>query len=218
MADELKDRQQCLGKLNDQLKAGTEFSYDLYHAVMPDYMFHSKTFKWKFWNNNLNIGYKFHLNVLPKDIRTVSDFLKEHDYEHKYLSGGEVEDGKIFTVYAGSKQQTELIIKEIADASLINVLQPFPHDNGEAPFAPNILGRFCGQKYSNREPLFHQYGMHGISFLNSAYYDVVGDPKNKWHNPEWLKQQFTKADKVARDLYGEYYGGGITFYQPQAKK
>lgn len=139
-------------------------------------------------NPDPDIGWKFHLNVSPQNVVTLSHFLKENDFEHKYLKGGEVDGGKVFTVYSGSKQRTESVVRLLTDQ--VNNLLEEPVDTGQVLFAPKISGRFVGSRIQ-----FHQYGTDGISRSRNS------------HDPE-------DAKKLAWELYGEYYGGGIEFYDP----
>jgi hypothetical protein len=109
-----------------------------------------------FIHGDPNEGYKFHLNVKPENVRIVAAFLKNARLEHKFLMGGEPESGKVFTVYTGSKVFTERIVRELSDHPIVSsLLEPFPVSdfaqeaitpNGEAPYAPNIYGRFVGSK------------------------------------------------------------------------
>ncbi len=170
--------------------------YTQYEAVMKDYQHHAEPGKWTFMGRD---GYKFHLNVKPENVQEVSVLLKNHDYEHKYLSGGEAEDGKIFTVLGGSKEQTERIIREIADSPVAQLLEPpvIALRQGEVLYAPNISGRFI----SHRDEFNRKSPIHGIPKLE--YSDKL-DPIKK----------FAMADKQLKFVYGGYYGGGITFYQP----
>lgn len=174
-----------------------EALYAPYRRALKEYGHHAQENRWQFHEDNPNIGYKFHLNVSPEDVQMVSKFLIENDYEHKYLSGGELEDGKVFTVYTGSKEQTERIAQEVSNG--IGSLLQTPNATGEVPFAPNIVGRFVG-----RGDEFQQYGRNGVSYLSVA----------DWKDPETA---FSSADKVLRERYGKYYGGGITPYQPISK-
>lgn len=138
------------------------------------------------------------MNVKPENVRQVAATLKLGGYHHKYLSGGEVENGKIFTVYTGSKEQTEQIIKVIADSEVAGLLEkPLADDSGEVPYAPNIVGRFVG----NREKYMTKVPRLGVSVLRTADKDSV-------------QESFTKTNKALLEDYGDYYGGGISCYKP----
>lgn len=172
--------------------------YVPYRRVLGDYDYHPQRRVWKFFNGSPNIGYKFHLNVDPSHVKKVAAFLKTNDYEHKYLSGGEVESGKIFTVYTGSKAQTEQIVREVADG-VGGLLLP-SLAGGETVYAHNIVGRFVGDNQS----FLTKYAVNGITILRHT--DFL-DPQIA----------FTQAHTKLQDKYGEYYGGGITYYVPQRK-
>lgn len=171
--------------------------YGPYEAVLKGYVHKAELGKWQFFNDDPNQGYKFHLNVKPENVRQVAAHLKLGNYYHKYLSGGEVENGKIFTVYTGSKQQTEQIVRDIADSEIALLLdRPIADESGEVLYAPNIVGRFVGNrnKYLTKVPRF------GISILRST-------------NKDSLDQSYSKTHEALLAEYGDYYGGGITYYK-----
>lgn len=170
--------------------------YAPYEAVMKDYQHHAEDGRWQFLNR---AGYKFHLNVKPINVLEVANYLLDSDFEHKYLDGGAVEDGKIFTVAGGSKVQTEGIVRQIADSFVSRLLEPpLTLKYGEVLFAPNIAGRFTG----NRRDFHGKQTINGITILrNSEKFDP--------------SKAFDLANKELLRKYGEYYGGGITFYQPK---
>lgn len=173
--------------------------YAPYKAVLEDYVHNVEAGKWQFFDNDPNQGYKFHLNVKPENVRQVAATLKLGEYQHKYLSGGEVEDGKIFTVYTGSKQQTEQIVREVVDSEIAFLLEkPLVDGTGEVPYAPNIVGRFVG----NRERYLTKVPRLGITVLRTADKDSV-------------QASFAKTNAALLADYGDYYGGGISYYEPK---
>ncbi len=183
--------------------------YAQYTTELAEYSENTPNRESLFINGDPNEGYKFHLNVKPTNVRAVSAQLKLLQLEHKYLSGGEIESGKVFTVYTGSKENTEKIVKTISDneafAALLEPTQSSPNDisanapNGEVPFAPNIYGRFVGDKnkYLTKVPRL------GISILRGT-------------EGMTLDQSYQATNEALLRDYGEYYGGGITYYQPKA--
>ncbi len=181
--------------------------YAPYLAIMPEY--HHLNPDWKFWDNNPNIGWKFHLDVPPENVIPVSEFLKIHNgkgFRHKYLNGSAVEQGKVFTIYTGSKIDTEKAVKEIYDH--LNPLIQNPRVdpsviNGETEFAPKIYGRFVGAKKDG----FQEYGHDGISFLQGDSGQIVRGVKTP---DQCVKEAKTKAHTI----YGNYYGDHIAPYEP----
>ncbi len=166
-------------------------------AVQDPYMHHSAEGKWKFINNNPNEGYKIHLNCDPVDAGAISRSLIARDLHHKYLSGGDVREGKVFTIYTGGRAQTEEIVRSLAD-NLRGVLKPPPvTTTGEVPYAHNIFGRFTG----NKATFLTKIPVKGVSLLRDT----------EQLNPD---EAFRRSDKVLREIYGDYYGGGITYYEP----
>ena len=77
-----------------------EASYTPYQAYLDAYIHAgddtAEEKKWDF-EKDPNIGWKLHLNVSPKHVVHVSQYLKAQGYNHKFLSGGDPENGKIFT-------------------------------------------------------------------------------------------------------------------------
>jgi len=146
-----------------------------------------------------NTGWKIHLNVDPKNVRTVSKFLKDNRFKHKFISGANLEQGKIFTVYFGSKQMAQKQIPIVSD-HLDHLLEK-PGDNDEIPVAPNIVARFdvtanlANNEFSARA--YHQ----GIPLLNYASEDN-------------LPQSLDQSKRQLSAKYGNYFGGTLTPYQP----
>jgi hypothetical protein len=136
----------------------TKESIDEYLIFMDEYksIFPANLGNYDFFE--CDTGYKLHLNVLPENVRSVSEYLKSKGYSHKYLSGGSPEDGKIFTIYTGSKKLTTSLAKEISRE--LSGLICRPSTSSEVEFAPNIVGRFSviSDKYT-RYPIGKVRGM-----------------------------------------------------------
>lgn len=170
----------------------------LYTSQKKEYMHHSITKKWEFIHNDPNEGYKFHLNVKPENVRAVSAFLQLKDFTHKYLMQ-DIDDGKVFAVYCGSKSQTEEIVKIVAESEIAHLLdQPKADQRGEVAYAPNIVGRFVGNenRYLTKVP------RQGITVLREAERDNE-------------QESFSKTNAALLADYGDYYGGGISYYEPK---
>ncbi len=153
-------------------------------------------------DNNLNIGWKLHLNVLPEDVMVVSSFLKKLNVSHKYFRGGNTPDGKVFTVYIGSYEKTKEVSKLLSDN--IRDLLCKPMDHAEIEFNAGVVGRFCGPKVEYR-----QYGSIGLSYLGKLFY------RNQ-NNVERLtgsfgfnarKKEIWQKETIASfiDKYGNYF-------------
>ncbi|MBI2140469.1 hypothetical protein HYU14_06085 [Candidatus Woesearchaeota archaeon] len=131
---------------------------ELYTSEMKGYSLHPKS------NKKTDIGaatgWKFHLNVTPKNVKEVSGYLTSKEYYHKFLSGGEIEDGKIFTVYIGSRDKAEEEAQNLSKDLAQYLSMPVEH--GEIEFAPGVVGRFDA---SNARMTFHQYGGFGLVWL-----------------------------------------------------
>lgn len=189
-------------------QAETAALYAPYHAVMRDY-YEKGEDKWKSWEGAPPFGeYKCHLNVTPENVLTVSDFLKTRGYHHKYLHGGEVESGKIFTVYVGGKDQAEQIIREIEDGVGSFLGEP---NSGtltyEARYAPHVCGRFT-TKLDGFVGYFAQNGIPIHQDKRKSLFDV--GKRTTVYEPDALDD----ARKRLTEKYGEYFGGGLAYYDP----
>jgi len=166
---------------------------------IEEYRNHGKDFWDDSPRNFPDAHWKFHLNVLPENVRTVSEFLKRHNFHHKYLSGGEIESGKIFTVYTGSKKLTEFAVRVIS--SNVGNLLTDPKAEGEVLFAPNIVGRFEGSPNN---------------FDVKACKNGISIAKERRSFPLKISEEdvlYSKNKLIS--LYGDYFGGGISFFDPE---
>lgn len=150
---------------------------------------------------NLNVGHKLHLNVGIEEVVAVSEYLKKEGFYHKFLSGGEVTDGTVFTVYVGSKDLTDKLAKQLSEELKSWLRKPVRKD--EIEYAPNIPGRFVGDKKD-----FMQYGIgiRGISVSRE-----MASLFSPWSSKKDLDQKKTLAFQASfnalADKYGEYFYG-----------
>src|SRR3989344_3172963 len=112
-------------------------------------------------------GWKVHLNVVPENVRHVSEYLKSNYYNHKYLQGGEPDDGKVFTVYFGSKGMMDKSSQKMSNDLEQQLSLPGAYDETEV--ARGAVARFT---VADDEPRggneFARYGAYGLSFLRDA--------------------------------------------------
>jgi len=144
-------------------------------------------------------GWKVHINVASENVRSVSEYLKNNYYNHKYLNGGEPGDGKVFTVYFGAKSVMDKWASQLSHDIDGQVSYPGSYD--EAEVARGIVSRFtvaCDEQRGGSE--FDRYGAYGLSFLKDA--------KRPW--------EATREEKIAdaertykrlQELYGAYFTG-----------
>jgi hypothetical protein len=167
---------------------------------------------------NFNIGHKLHLNVPIEHVRSAAGYLKDGGFFHKYLWGGELQDGKIFTIYTGSKKKTDLVAKQLSEE-----MQPWlrrPIDRQEVEYAPSITGRFCAinvhvKEDPGTEATWHQYGvgLRGIPILRQDATKFIpgfgrqikpGDPDYQTELLAAFDRSYNKiADKFGPYFYGE---------------
>lgn len=153
---------------------------------------------------NLNTGWKLHLNVEPKDCPRVSQFLKSHNMVHKYLSGGDTDDGKVFTIYTGSAQATFAAAQEIHSKVPSDLRLPKAY--GEIEWYPGVVGRFVGAR-----GLYSQYTVSGFSWPHDSWGAFVShrsyyDGPDKENEIEELRNRLEPAAFVSlKNLYGDYF-------------
>ena len=150
---------------------------------------------------NVNIGWKLHLNVKPENVVEVSKYLVDNGYRHKYLSGGDIEEGKVFTVYVGSREKTEEVSATLSK-DLRNKLTK-PKDKNEIEFARGVVGRFSsGLGYGE----FKKYGTLGMDTLKSAMGDIIKFIQNP-NKSETIREIEFKSYQRLEELYGHYFTG-----------
>ncbi len=158
-------------------------------------------------SGNPNLGWKIHLNVEPKDVKIVSDYLINNGYNHKYLSGGDIEDGKTFTIYIGDYTLVSNLAKEISN-DLKSQLRK-PEAKSEVELAPGVVGRFVTQRKE-----FGQYGTCGFSIINNWVYDKRGfnatninliKNKETSYREQALREGEMFSYKELKKLYGNYF-------------
>ncbi len=157
---------------------------------------------------NPNVGWKFHLNVIPEHVKSVSEYLINNGYNHKYLSGGEIEDGKIFTIYIGSYEMAKKLSEDLS-RDLVQYLCD-PAENQEIEFARGIVGRFVVSKRYDFVPFsYHGFpikkederALGGFKFLNKENKGTdFEDKKDKL-----LRDAEEKAFKELIAIYGNYF-------------
>ncbi len=151
--------------------------------------------------DNGNIAWKVHLNAMPKDVETISKYLRTNGYLHKYLSGGEIEDGKTFTVYIGSFRLTQRLANRLS-GDLVAFLAR-PKARREIEFARGVVGRFCGERGK-----FRRYGSSGLSHLDDETTRAAW--KKARHSTaaegeEIMQALEPAAFRKAKELYGNYF-------------
>jgi hypothetical protein len=178
-----------------------------FEAVMEPYIFDREHIKpgtcdYGPWNNS-DIGHKLHLNIEPKDVRGVSRYLSILGFNHKYLHGGDVSKGKVFTLYPGSKACADRMAQQLSRDLDPYICRPLAED--EIEYAPNIAGRFV-----ERGLRFHKDGaglIRGIPLLYSDL-DYLEDEKNEvLVTPIWMDQAFERSFDVLTKTYGSYFYG-----------
>ena len=144
-------------------------------------------------------GWKVHLNVAPEHVAAVSEYLKAHFYNHKYLQGGEPGDGKVFTVYFGAKSMMDKWAQKLGRDLESQLSAPGAHDETEV--ARGVVARFT---VDEKEPRggneFSRYGAYGLSFLRDSkpLYEASRDEQIAD-----ARRTYTRLD----ELYGTYFTG-----------
>lgn len=151
---------------------------------------------------HMNIGYKLHLNVEPENVSNVSEYLKRKSIPHKYLSGANPLEGKIFTLYIGSRNLASEVALEISKD--LDGLLCFPVSKDGIEFAPNVVGRFnTVQEDFDRYPRF---GIRGISTLSDSFesdclvksYDFLSVKYGEYFNGESIPPKNPECEIIER--------------------
>ncbi len=179
-------------------------TYEEYENALKPYMAIIESDKTDFLEHRASVGHKVHLNVAPENVTAVSRYLTENQYSHKYLSGGEVADGKIFTVYFGSLKIAKKYATCLSQELGIKLLRP--RVRSQVEYAPNISGRFVGNQTE-----FTQYPLGGIRGISSMRELVEFD---LWthRTPDETREHAMKVFNISYDrlseMYCEYFYGG----------
>ena len=185
-----------LSKISDD---GYSFYDDVYRENNPMQVKSNFKFYNKAGTRELDIGWKLHLNVTPENLQKVADYLITNGYLHKCFAGGDLEDGKVFTIYIGSLKLTQKLAKKISDD--IGPYLSRPVDPGEIEFAPGVIGRFS---VTGRD--FVKYGYWGIAVLEKWMYhspheiQPIGKRTQKDRERIWIES----AKELVR-RYGSYF-------------
>jgi hypothetical protein len=160
----------------------------LYTKNLDEYRHHISSDKVDKLHNDRH--WKLHLNVEPNDCLEVSNYLKNNDYNHKFLSGGDISDGKIFTVYIGSFEKARRESKKL-HTDLEHVLKK-PAAKHNAYFSEGISGRFSNSGKNNEK--FISQGFHGFPHFNVKY-DTIENKDKK------IRESF----EILKNKYGSYF-------------
>lgn len=177
-----------------------------YREILEDYSY-TNAQKDKYDFKDPNIGYKLHLNVTPENANAVSEYLVTNGYFHKYLSPNPlssqdiVQQGKIFTIYIGSKDLTQKLSQTISKDLHSYLCKPI--DKRSIEIAPNVAARFVA---ANNPHLtgYPSAGVRGIPVLR--FYNGI-----ELHGPvprETQEKALTESYQAAEKMFGAYFTGG----------
>ncbi|TAL55323.1 MAG: hypothetical protein EPN86_03375 [Nanoarchaeota archaeon] len=133
----------------------------VYKRIVPEYEMARANPQRCDFGDSPNHGWKVHLNVEVQNVQAVSDFLKGQGYYHKYLEGGDIADGKVFTLYLGSFAKAQSEAATISESLEGRLAKPVNHD--EVELARGVVGRFRTERFG-----FNPYGTSGLSTLSTS--------------------------------------------------
>lgn len=133
----------------------------VYGRVLPQYEVASANPQRYDFGDSPNHGWKVHLNVEAQNAQTVADYLKAEGYRHKFLNGGEIGDGKVFTLYLGSFEKAQSEAATISESLEGRLAKPVNYD--EVELARGVVGRFRTERFG-----FNPYGTSGLSTLSTS--------------------------------------------------
>ncbi|MFA6909200.1 MAG: hypothetical protein WC289_04970 [Patescibacteria group bacterium] len=189
---------------NEDANTNNDIAQQRYTEYMPPYKQNIHDTEKNYWNGDVNIGHKLHLNVPVTSIHDVAEYLKRLNIEHKYLSGGDVTDGKVFTIYCGSKDRADAVATQIS-ADLHPHLRR-PANTSEVEYAPNVSGRFMGsQKEWGQYPVGKMRGIAALTEDRQLLfgYKVLSEQDKQRKSKEAFKRSFDRA----AEIYGTYFYG-----------
>ncbi len=189
-----------------------------YARVLPEYSYHEEAAEYAHaypqeakYNFAVSpyIGWKVHLDVTPKNVQAVSEYLKKNGYSHKYLFGGVGTEGKAFTIYFGAKPMMDkwgqALSKDLAG------LLCKPKSSDETEIAAGIVGRFVdepqGRTKESQIAEFSKYGWYGMP-IRIQYVRDKNHGKMDFASP-LLNRKEAAIDAYERlsELYGSYFHG-----------
>jgi hypothetical protein len=152
-----------------------------------------------------NIGWKLHLNVAPQNVVEVSKYLISNGFRHKYFHGGELDNGKVFTIYIGSRQlaeeQSQILSRDLGH------LLARPVDHREIEFTSGVVGRFTSIDQGD----FHQYGFSGMVMPTEAFKGIMAQIRKHWNNfrlsPRQRRDVEYRSFFALKQMYGTYFTG-----------
>lgn len=171
-----------------------------YTEIMPEYRHEEGFSPSKCDMQKGGVGHKIHLNVSPENIKTISEYLIRKGYCHKFLNGGEILNGKIFTVYIGSHDLTNALAQTLSMDLQDYLSRPIAKE--EVEYAPNIIGRFTGGRDE-----FQQYGfgIRGITIHNKWADQMTWNTEGE--KGKILPLAFTDSYNALSNRYGSYFYG-----------
>lgn len=194
-----RENKYTVGKTEDQM---VQIEKDVYHKALEPYRQEKDPSPEKCDYLPGNVGHKLHLNVEPENVVAVSNYLKAQGYMHKYLSGGELSLGKIFTIYIGSYDKATHWAKKISEDLSPYLVRP---RSGEVEYAPNVTGRFDAltQGFARKD-----VGLGAFNPLSSVATLLSPWSPNR-NKPETRKMVYDISFVELAKRYGEYfYGSG----------
>ncbi len=180
---------------NQNINTAVETDYD--HMSVTPYEFVGDGSKTDY--TKPNVGHKLHINVAPESVQQVSEYLKREQYHHKFFKGGDLADGKVFTIYIGSFQLAYKYSQEISTALSDQLCRPV--DVTETEYAPNVIGRFSphstlglaryGSQSNRGIPMTKEAAMQQLYALSQTDAEA----------------NFSRAYNMIANEYGPYFHG-----------
>ena len=163
--------------------------------------------KCNFAFGDTNTGWKSHLNVTPENVQVVSNFLRENNFAHKYLTGGNGTEGKAFTVYFGARSMMDKWASYISDNLSTNLSAPAAED--ESTVAPGVVSRFTAMDKISSGDAFAQYGKHGMCARKEFILDLAKQRggMDKIHSVEDSLVIAQDSYDSLTERYGSYFHG-----------
>lgn len=136
-----------------------------------------------------DIWWKFHLNIRPEHVMIIDRYLKNSGFKYKFLSWGDIDQWKIFTIYIGSYSLMKRLAIVLNRDIWKYLCRPQSTCN-DIEFAPWVVWRFSykggSKEWFNRE-------------------DKYGFPMKRALKSLWDKKMELISYRILKEKFWDYF-------------
>jgi hypothetical protein len=163
--------------------------------------------------DKLGKGWKIHLSVQDDVndplVREITGWLDKRRIDYKVGQGGDFASGDGMTIYAGPRDQLDIVAKALHDHKFKAGPLPKATCSGEEPLFHDIAVRFDVQRDIVAPGLqYGKYGRYGLSQLDhygngrGRILGAIGD-----NSDDLIRDDYTKIHNMLVSKYGAFYTG-----------